>query len=147
MENKMDEGYQIEYVEKPEQSAWGIIGQGIHNFNQEQAGDNQFERLCFVLRDPDEEIAGGVIAEIYWGWLHVDLLWVRADLRGRGFGYRLLSRAENEARQRGAKNAFLDTFSFQAPDFYTRNGYQVFGELQDFPPGHRRYYLTKKLED
>jgi hypothetical protein len=39
----------------------------------------------------------------------------------------------------------LDTFSFQAPDFYKQHGYQVFGELQDFPSGHQRYYLKKQL--
>jgi hypothetical protein len=50
-----------------------------------------------------------------------------------------------EARWRGARNAYLDTFSFQAPDFYQRHGYRVFGELVDFPPGHTRYYMTKQL--
>ena len=54
-------------------------------------------------------------------------------------------RVEEEARQRGAKNSYLDTFSFQAPEFYKRNGYHVFGELQDFPPGHQRYFFTKRL--
>jgi len=53
--------------------------------------------------------------------------------------------AEDEARHRGAKNAYLDTFSFQAPDFYKKHGYRVFGELQDFPPGHQRHFLTKRL--
>ena len=62
-----------------------------------------------------------------------------------GDGRRLLAVAEDEARRRGAKNAFLDTFSFQAPDFYRQHGYQVFGELPDFPPGHTRAFLTKKL--
>ena len=86
-----------------------------------------------------------MIAETYWDWLYVDLLWVKDKLRGRGFGHRLLTLAEDEARQRGAKNAYLDTFSFQAPDFYERHGYQVFGELPEFPPGHRRLFLTKRL--
>ena len=53
--------------------------------------------------------------------------------------------AEAEARQRGAQNAYLDTFSFQAPDFYKKLGYQVFGELPDFPTGHQRYFLKKEL--
>jgi N-acetylglutamate synthase-like GNAT family acetyltransferase len=72
-------------------------------------------------------------------------LWVKAEFRGHGYGHRLLTQAEDEARQRGVKNVFLDTFSFQAPDFYKQHGYQVFGELQDFPSGHQRYYLKKQL--
>jgi GNAT superfamily N-acetyltransferase len=141
----MDEAIQIVYVENPEQSAWGIIGHGIHNYNEELAGDNHFQRLCFVLQTPDQEILGGVFAATYWGWLYVELLWIQAELRGQGYGHRLLTMAEQEARRRGAQHAYLDTFSFQAPDFYKQHGYQVFGELEDFPPGHRRYFLTKNL--
>jgi ribosomal protein S18 acetylase RimI-like enzyme len=140
----MDE-YQIVYVDKPEESAWGIIGRGISNYNEQQTGDQNFQRLCFVLHAPDQEIVGGVMGETYWDWFHLDLLWVKDELRGRGYGHRLLTLAEQEAQQRGAKNAYLDTFSFQAPNFYKQHGYQVFGELEDFPPGHQRYFLTKKL--
>ena len=141
----MHEEYSIVYVDKPEESAWGIIGRGISSYNEQQTGDQQFQRLCFVLHAPDQEIVGGVIGEIYWGWFYLDLLWVKDELRGRGYGHRLLTLAEQEARQRGAKNVYLDTFSFQAPDFCKQHGYQVFGELEDFPPGHQRYFLAKKL--
>jgi GNAT superfamily N-acetyltransferase len=141
----MDEEYQIVYVDNPEESAWGIIGRGISAYNQQQAGDQKFQRLCFALYAPDQKIVGGVLGELYWDWFHLDLLWVKEELRGHGYGHRLLIAAEDEARQRGAKNVFLDTFSFQAPDFYKKHGYQVFGELPDFPPGHQRYFLAKQL--
>ncbi len=141
----MDEKYNITYVDKPEESAWGIIGRGVSYYNKEQAGDNKFQRLCFVLNAPDQEIVGGVLGEVYWDWLYIDLLWVRDELRGCGYGRRLLTQAEDEARGRGAKNVYLDTFSFQAPDFYKQLGYQVFGELQDFPSGYQRYFFTKQL--
>jgi len=141
----MDEEYTIVYEEKPEQSAWGIIGHGISDYNQEQAGDDRAQRICFVLKSNEQEIVGGVIGVIFWDWFYLDLMWIREDLRGRGYGHRLLTRVEDEARQRGARHAHLDTFSFQAPDFYKKHGYQVFGELQNFPAGHQRYYLTKQL--
>lgn len=141
----MNTAYRINFVDKPEESAWGIIGRGVSEYNRAQAGEDNFLRLCFVLHAPDHEIAGGVLGELYWGWLHVDLLWVREDLRGRGYGQRLLAVIETEARQRGAKQAYLDTFSFQAPEFYLGHGYQVFGELPEFPAGHQRYFLTKQL--
>jgi GNAT superfamily N-acetyltransferase len=141
----MDEEFHIVYVDKPEEAAWGIIGRGVGTYNEQQAGDNNFQRLCFVLRTPDQDIVGGVLGETYWDWLYIDLLWVKDELRGRGYGHRLMTAAEDEARQRGAKNAYLDTFSFQAPDFYRQHGYQVFGELQDYPPGHQRYFLRKQL--
>jgi len=141
----MNEDYQINYVEKPEESVWGIIGRGVGDYNEQQAGDNKFQRLCFALYAPDGTIVGGVLGETYFNWLYIDLLWVKEELRDRGYGRRLLTLAEEEALKRGAKNAYLDTFSFQAPDFYKQCGYEVFGDLQDFPPGHQRYFFTKQL--
>ena len=138
----MEDDFQIKSLDKPE---WGIIGGGLSEFNQQQAGDDHGKNLCFVITGPDNEILGGVIGATYWGWLYINLMWVKEDLRGSGYGSRLLQKAEDEARQRGAKQAYLDTFSFQAPDFYKKHGYQVFGELLDFPEGHQRYFMKKIL--
>ncbi|MBT3190511.1 MAG: GNAT family N-acetyltransferase [Anaerolineae bacterium] len=141
----MSEKYKIVSVEKPEESAWGIIGGGLSKYNIEKVGDNKFQRLCFTLQDSEEEIVGGILGEVYWGWLYVDLLWVKDELHGLGYGHRLLIKLEDEGRKLGAKNAYLDTFSFQVPNFYKDHDYQVFGELQDFPPGHQRYFFRKEL--
>jgi GNAT superfamily N-acetyltransferase len=141
----MDKAYQIIYIEKPEETVWGIIGQGIKRYNTEQAGDDKAQRICFAVQGTEQEIVGGVVAAIYWDWLYIDLMWLEEAHRKCGYGSRLLTMVEAEARQRGAKHAYLDTFSFQALDFYKKHGYQVFGKLRDFPPGHQRYFLTKEL--
>ncbi|MBC8335847.1 MAG: GNAT family N-acetyltransferase [Anaerolineales bacterium] len=141
----MNEEYQIVPIEKPEESAWGIIGGGLSKYNIDQVGDNNFQRLCYALQNSEGEIAGGILGEVYWGWLYVDLLWVKEELRGQGYGHRLLTQLEEEGIKLGAKKAYLDTFSFQVPGFYKDHGYQVFGELQDFPPGHQRYFFKKEL--
>lgn len=138
----MNKDYEIVISEKPE---WEIIGGGISAFNKQQAGEDKGKTLCYVIQGPDKEVVGGVIGATYWDWLYIDLMWIREDLRGQGYGKQLLEHIEEEARKRGAKNAYLDTFSFQAPNFYKKNGYYFFGELQNFPPGHQRYFLTKKL--
>ncbi|NLS76857.1 MAG: GNAT family N-acetyltransferase [Chloroflexi bacterium] len=142
----MAEGYQIVSMDKPDDAAWEAVGGGISAYNKQQAGPEGGKPVCFVLRAPGGEIAGGLIGDTYWGWLYVNLLWVKEELRGQGYGRQLLAQAEEEARRRGATHAYLDTFSFQAPGFYQKQGYQVFGELPDFPRGHTRYFLTKELE-
>ena len=141
----MDQEYHIVNVGRPQDAEWSAVGGGISQYNKQQAGDTNHQSLCFMLHTADDEIVGGVIGSTYWDWLYVDLLWLKDELRGHGHGHRLLTAAEEEARQRGAKNAYLDTFSFQAPDFYKQHGYQVFGTLDDFPTGHQRYFLTKEL--
>ena len=119
---------------------------GLIRYNESQTGDVSYDRLTLLLRDSSGEVVGGLLGEMYWGWLHIDILWVHESLREHGYGGKLMAAAEREATARGCGSAFLDTFSFQALPFYERLGYEVFGELADYPPGHRRYFLRKSLQ-
>lgn len=142
----MDQEFRITITADRDDAVISVVGPSLDRFNEETAGASGHQRLCRALRGPDGSVAGGLIGSTYWGWLYISLLWIREDLRGRGYGHRLLDLAEEEALRRGATNAYLDTFSFQAPRFYEKRGYRVFGELRGFPPGHDRYFLTKTLK-
>jgi GNAT superfamily N-acetyltransferase len=141
----MAEEYRIACTDNPEDADFTVIGLGIRSFNEQQAGVDGHRRLCLFLHSPDDTVVGGLIGSTYFNWLHVDLLGATERLRGRGHGRRLLMLAEGEAQKRRAKGACLDTFSFQAPGFYRKNGYEVFGVLQDFPERHQRYFFRKQL--
>jgi ribosomal protein S18 acetylase RimI-like enzyme len=104
-----------------------------------------YRPLGFVLRDDDGELVGGLIGATVWGWLQVRDLWIAERARAQGWGSKLLERAEREAIARGCHHACLDTFDFQALEFYRRHGYRVFGTLRDFPAGHERYFVSKRL--
>ncbi len=132
-------------IEKSDQPEWEIIGGGIAEFNESQAGDDHGKNLCFVVKDEEGEVVGGVIGATYWNWLYINLMWLREDLRGQDYGGELLLKAEEEGRQRGAEFSYLDTFSFQAPGFYKKLGYEVFGTLDEFPAGHQRFFMKKQL--
>lgn len=100
--------------------------------------------LTLSLRQ-DGAFIGGLVGQTFMGWLAVDGLWVAAEHRGRGHATALMARAEAEGRARGATDCVLDTFSFQAPDFYRKLGYREFARLDGFPAGHCRHYMTKSL--
>jgi ribosomal protein S18 acetylase RimI-like enzyme len=51
------------------------------------------------------------------------------------------------AVEHGCNAIYLDTFDFQAPKFYEKLGFKVFGTLQDYPTGHQRFYLVKQIRD
>jgi GNAT superfamily N-acetyltransferase len=72
-------------------------------------------------------------------------LWVAETLRRKGIGRQLLARAEEFAVQNDCRHIHLDTFDFQARGFYEKNGFNVFGTIEDYPIGQKRYYLIKKL--
>jgi GNAT superfamily N-acetyltransferase len=137
--------YTILRADKPDDNAWTVIGGGIHQYNVQKAGEPQGQQICFLLLSPEQELVGGLIGETHWGWFYINLLFVKEELRGRGYGHQLLTQAEEEAKKSGVTKAYLDTFSFQAPEFYKQHGYEVIGEMKDFPPGHTRYYMTKQL--
>ena len=117
----------------------------LFRFNTAASQEDRHTLLNVFARDTDGKVHAGLLGGTYWGWLHVDILWVQSDLRSKGLGSRLLEAAEAEAIARGCRHAHLDTLDFQAPGFYLKRGYQVFGELQDLPPGHRRIFLKKEL--
>ena len=121
-----------------------ILVAGLVAFNTQHAGTANRREFSILLRDGDGVIVGGLSAATPWNWLFIKLLWVSDAVRGQGWGRALMARAEQEAVTYGCANAYLDTFSFQARGFYERLGYEVFGQLDDFPPGHTRYFLQKR---
>jgi len=95
--------------------------------------------------DQNQQIIAGLVAETFWGWLAVDYLWVSDAHRHKGLGRLLVLEAETVAIQRKCQWAKVSTFSFQAPSFYQNLGYQIAGQLDNYPPGHTMYWLTKTL--
>ena len=111
--------------------------------------DPRYSYFGIFLRDAaagasDGPIRAGLIGHCYAGWMFIALIWVAADLRRSGIGSRLIAAAEQHAIEFGCHSAWVDTFSFQAPDFYPRFGYREFARL-DCPPDHHRIFLQKQL--
>lgn len=109
------------------------------------AGPRNTSEINLALRDANGELRGALHGTIMWRWLHVSVLWVAGEQRGRGHGAALLASAETIARERKCKYAKLHTFSFQARPFYEAHGYRVISETSDFPEGHVQYLLVKAL--
>jgi GNAT superfamily N-acetyltransferase len=105
-----------------------------------------FVPIAYGFKDGRGDRLGGITATVYcWKVLCIDVLWVSENYRGKGVGSELLRAVEDEAREMGCALAHLDTFDFQAKNFYLKHGYEVFGELDDCPPGHKRIFLKKAI--
>jgi GNAT superfamily N-acetyltransferase len=129
----------------PDDETQRLIDQGIDSHNAERAGPPNAEDLWVIARDDGGCVRGGLKGRTSYSWLFIDSLWVSQSDRGQGLGSVLLEKAEAVARERGCAGAYLYTFSFQAPDFYARHGYDELGRIEGRPPGHASIWLSKRF--
>jgi ribosomal protein S18 acetylase RimI-like enzyme len=118
----------------------------LYEYNVEQTGTDDGKWLSIFVRDD----TGGIVAGLHgWTWCgscRIQTVWVHKDLRRQNYGTRLLLAAEQEARARGCEQILLDTFSFQAPLFYQKLGYEVINVVERYPRSpHSSYCLRKTL--
>lgn len=73
---------------------------------------------------------GGAYGWIQYGWLYIDLLWVKENHRHQGLGVKLVNAIETAARNKGINRYYLTTASFQALDFYLKLNYHVTEEME-----------------
>lgn len=129
----------------PSETETDYIREALNQFNCAHVGDDGHTPLNLIEYDADGNIIGGLLGGTYWGWMYIDILWVREDHRRQGVGSRLLTEAEKEAMRRGCHHVHVDTMSWQAPMFYQKHGYEVIGVLPDIPRGNQKYLLMKAL--
>ena len=138
--------YEITMEEKPSAEELDVLRNGLGEYGRAIVGQTSFTNVTFLLRDGEGVIVGGVHGNYgSFGWMYVDTLWVSERLRGNDYGTRLMDLIEDAAIRNGCTQSYLNTFSFQAPEFYKKLGYTVFAELEDFPVGHSRVFLRKRL--
>jgi ribosomal protein S18 acetylase RimI-like enzyme len=137
--------YQLTVEPDPPAELVELIRHSLRTFNRQQVGYRDDTNFAVFLRDEQNELKGGMLCWTLWQWLTIDWLWLDETVRGQGFGSQLLLLAEEEGRKRGCLHGYVETLSFQAPGFYQKHGYEIVGELQDFPAGHSRFFLRKKL--
>lgn len=133
----------IQLEENPTAADRQIIWDGLRAHNEVYTSGAGDSMLNLFLRDERGAVMGGLFAKAGRGWLHIITLWIDPSLRGQGYGAQLLTTAEAEGMRRGCHSAYLDTFSFQAPNFYVKCGYKIFGTLNAFPDEHQRFFMRK----
>ena len=137
--------YSIQLTDTADDACRNAIASALVSYNAARTGRHDVRPLILRVDDDQGQVIGGLCGRTSFDWLFVELLIVPESLRGRGVGTELMRRAESEAIARGCRNAWLDTFEFQARGFYERLGYTCFGELPDYPPGFARYFMRKAL--
>jgi GNAT superfamily N-acetyltransferase len=136
---------EFEVTSSPSPEDLAAISDGLTAFNTADVGPAERQPLAVLIRDTDGKVTGGLSGYTAWGWLFTQWLYIPDTLRGTGMAGTILAKAEAEAAERGCHGAWIDTFNPQALRAYQRQGYEIFGELPEFPKGRTRTFLKKSL--
>lgn len=130
----------------PKEQDVNTVFDGLKAYNNLFVKHVEKKELGIFLKDDDKTV-GGIVSYYYAQWMYIDTLWVDAQYRVKGYGKKLIIQAEAKAKELGVKTILVDTFSFQAPEFYEKNGYEKWTKLKDNPVKvMTRYYYKKQLQ-
>lgn len=136
-------------TQKCDKEDGNYICRKIDEYNRacvDQVVDSDVIHITRKITNENGDIIAGITGSVYlWDCMSIDLFWIHEDFRKKGIGSILLNQVESEARHKGCNLVHLDTYDFQAKDFYVKNGYEIYGVLDDCPKGHKRYSLKKAL--
>jgi GNAT superfamily N-acetyltransferase len=136
----------ITLTDAPDDDEGAVIANGLRAYNEARAGTWDGRPLAIFVRGPEtQKVVGGLLGRTSLGLLTVERFFLPEELRRGGLGSRILALAEEEGRRRGCTRAVLSTVHFQAPGFYLKQGWEVAARIECDPPGHTRFYMTKKL--
>ena len=139
-------GTTITITDAPDDEERAVITDGLRGYNEQRAGSWDGRPLAILARDPEtRKVVGGLLGRTSLGLLRVDTFFLPEPLRRGRLGSHILAMAEEEGRRRGCTRAVLSTLHFQAPGFYQKQGWEVAARIECEPPGHTRFYMTKKL--
>lgn len=141
----MSEDLRWEFTDRPDADDLDVVDAGLHLYNLAAADLGAVRPLACFARADSGVVIGGLRARQWGAAVEVQQLWVDEPLRRRGVGARLMRMLEQAVIERGARVVYLDTFSFQAPEFYRRCGYDTALRIDGFPGGIAKHLMVKRL--
>ncbi|WP_339481744.1 MULTISPECIES: GNAT family N-acetyltransferase [unclassified Pseudomonas] len=135
----------IERTDTPTDAERQAIIAPLRAYNTAKTGGTVPELVAWLVRDEQDEIVGGLYGRVFFRWLYIELLVVPEQARRQGTGSTLMQMAEELAREKNCVGIWLDTFDFQAPEFYRKHGFTQIGQIDDYPPGHQHFFFQKRL--
>jgi len=136
--------YKVIVDHNPSLSDNDVVKEGLIKSYEAQFGERDKEFSIFLKNDLGK-VFGGIQAMFDSEAIYIEALWIEENLRKQGYGKKLLAAAEKEAIKNGCRFSLVDTWDFQAEEFYLKNGYEKIGELKNYWHGHSKLFFRKKL--
>lgn len=138
--------YKLVTVEgEPESQDKEVVVKGMLEHHAKSGHPRKSETYSVLLKNKNNKLLGTVIVTFLWNGMEINSLWIDETIRNQGWGKKLMDAVEKEGIKRGCTVAYTNTFPWQAPEFYEKLGYTLFGRLEDLPKGSNLSYYSKKL--
>ena len=133
-----------EITNAPSDNDEGIIHAGVLEYGRGLAVDGGAKTLaCFVRTDGDV-IAGGV-GRTEYDRLFLSSIWVAELFRGQGLGSEIIARMEQAARDRGCRDALIETLIHRNVRLYERLGFISIAIVPNYVGSFSRHIMVKGL--
>lgn len=133
--------YTIDQNPKPEDDK--VLREGIVNFNKEVIKEKASHFNVFAKAN--SQIIGGALVWEHSDAFYIDVLWLNESYRKKGIGTKIISMIETMALDKGILKIFVDTYEFQAQEFYQKHGFNSIGIIPEYLLGYDRVFLRKDI--
>lgn len=133
------------YEKNPNPDDIQLLNDGISAQTKQKKGMKPLDFFAFFIRDSNGNIVGGCAGDNMYGGLFVGQLWVSEPLRGKGYGTKLMLKAEALAKESKCNFIAVNTFDWEAPEFYKKLGFYVEFERKGFDQNSVFYFLRKDI--
>ena len=136
----------LEFKLNPEQNDLDFIRDGIRAYNRMHLPDGDVDAVGCFARNNEGKVVGGLTGEMFNNTVFVEYLWVDVEARTSGVGSKLIALLEEQVKPLGVTHLYLDTYSFQALDFYLKLGFEKVGQYSGYPAaGIDKHFLQKQI--
>ena len=113
-------------------------------------GPDMLEKLepqdYYLTREDEGNLIALLHAQQVLENIHIKALVVDKGHQKKGLGASLLAELGEKAAEAGVTSITLSTKSYQARDFYIKQGYEIYASLTDVPQiGVTKYHFIKRL--
>ena len=137
---------QMEFLINPPETVKSDILSGLRSYNLQFFPHDESKTIACIEKDEKGKFFGGLFGEIYTNTLFVEYFWLDEAKRKLGLGTQVFQRVEDEVKQLGVTDICLDTFTFQAREFYLKLGFNEVGRFSGFPmAGIDKIFLQKLI--
>lgn len=133
----------IEFKEKIDDKIGKMIGEEFEKYAKKNDLECKYIPFAFVAKE-NEKVVGVLTGKSYYSEIHIGDLIILEEYRGNDLGTKLMEEVENHFKNQGISNINLTTYSFQAPEFYKKCGYELeFIRKNKRNPKLDKYYFVK----